>query len=66
MLLMAVRMGKYNLNYFLQEKFFYNQWPTQNTFEIFIGSKTPEFYDTKINRLIYSSQYIDINGSYFD
>jgi histone-lysine N-methyltransferase SETMAR len=55
-----------HLKNFLQEKVFNNQAAAQNAFEEFIGSRTPEFYATGINRFVSCwKKCVDCNG-YFD
>jgi histone-lysine N-methyltransferase SETMAR len=55
------------LDNFLKEKVFNNQAKAQKAFKEFIGSRTTEFYATRINRLVSCWQKcVDCNGSYFD
>lgn len=56
-----------HLDNFLQEKCFKNQDDAKNAFNDFIASRTPEFYETGINKLVSRWQKcIDSMGSYFD
>ena len=56
-----------HLDNFLREKCFKNQDDAKNAFNDFIASRTPEFYETGINKLVSSWQKcIPSNGSYFD
>ncbi|KOC64354.1 Histone-lysine N-methyltransferase SETMAR, partial [Habropoda laboriosa] len=51
-----------HLENFLREKNFKTQAAAENAFEDFIDSRTPEFYNTGIKKLVLRWQ----NGSYFD
>ncbi|XP_015436815.1 PREDICTED: histone-lysine N-methyltransferase SETMAR-like [Dufourea novaeangliae] len=56
-----------HLKIFLREKNFKTQAAAENAVEEFIASRTPEFYDTGINKLVLRWQKcIESNGSYFD
>lgn len=56
-----------HLDNFLQEKCFKKQDDAKNAFNDFIASRTPEFYETGINKLVSCWQKcIASNGSYFD
>ncbi|KOC67984.1 Histone-lysine N-methyltransferase SETMAR [Habropoda laboriosa] len=56
-----------HLENFLREKNFKTQAAAENAFEEFIYSRTPEFYNTGIKKLVLLRQKcIESNGSYFD
>ncbi|KZC06802.1 Histone-lysine N-methyltransferase SETMAR [Dufourea novaeangliae] len=56
-----------HLEMFLREKNFKTPAAAKNAVEEFIASKTPEFYNTGINKLVLRRQKcIESNGSYFD
>ena len=56
-----------HLNKYLQGKCFHNQQDTENAFQEFVKSKSMDFCDTGINRLIsHWQKHDDYDGSYFD
>ncbi|KOC67826.1 Histone-lysine N-methyltransferase SETMAR [Habropoda laboriosa] len=56
-----------HLENFLREKNFKTQAAAENAFEEFIDSRTPEFYNTGIKKLVLRWQKcIESSGSYFD
>lgn len=56
-----------HLENFLRDKCFINQDDAKNAFNDFIASRTPEFYDTGIKKLVSRwSKCIQSLGSYFD
>lgn len=55
-----------HLDNFLHEKCFKNQIDAETAFDNFVASRTPEFYDTGIKKLVSRWQKcIECNGSYF-
>ncbi|KAK6764268.1 hypothetical protein RB195_024548 [Necator americanus] len=56
-----------HLDNFLQEKHFRNQDDAETAFDEFIASRTPDFYDIGIKKLVsHWQKCINCNGDYFD
>ena len=56
-----------HLDNFVKEKVFKSEEEVRDAFEAFVSSRTPDFYDTGINKLISRWQKcLDSNGCYFD
>uniref|UniRef100_A0A0N5BH16 Histone-lysine N-methyltransferase SETMAR n=1 Tax=Strongyloides papillosus TaxID=174720 RepID=A0A0N5BH16_STREA len=56
-----------HLDNFLTEKIFRNDEDIKTAFEVFIESRTPDFYANGINKLVSRwQQCVDSNGSYFE
>lgn len=56
-----------HLDNFIKEKTYANQSRVENTFKEFLESRSPEFYQTGINKLVYRwHKCVDSNGNYFD